>query len=184
MDIRLQDPSLQALQRPKPPAQPAGAPSRIGRSHSEASSVYLSGKLPAVILEDAGKGQTRLVRDEREKTENGFRRAQEFETSDGRGFSRSEEFILTQAGSRRLVVQQNASGSVTSFEIVVDKLEDGNFRRTSRFTDETGNTETKIEVDLNAAQIASGQPGAGPLSTYHHIQNYTDPRGGHIDLSA
>ena len=184
MDIRLQDPSLQALvTRPKPPVSEAASTRPAATTQKDTSSAYSASKLPTVILDEDAKPQTRLVSEDQEKTGKGFRRFQEFETADGRSFSRHEEFTVTERGSRRLVVQQNASGSTTSLEVVTDKLQDGTFRRTSRFTDETGKTETKIEVDLNAAQIASNITASGPLNAYNAPQSYSDTRGGYVDLS-
>lgn len=181
MDIQLRESSLHALlaRQNKPVPAPA-IPARAQTSQE----AYSPAKLPVIIFEDKNAQQTKLVREESEKTENGFRRKKEFETADGRSFSRSEEFTLTDRGSRRLVVQENASGSTTAFEEVVDKLGDGSFRRTLRFTDETGKTETKIEVDLNAAEITGSFVKTGPLALYSAIQNYDTTRGGHIDVSA
>ena len=92
--------------------------------------------------------QPRLVSESLEKIENGFRRTQEFQTKDGRSFSKIEEFTTTADRSRRTVIQQNSSGSTTVLEDVLDRQDDGSFRLTRRFTDETGQTSTDVQFNI------------------------------------
>lgn len=77
----------------------------------------------------------------------GTRRTQVFEREDGRTFTRVEDFALTERGARRTVYQQNPSGSLTQYEEVLDRQPSGNFRRTQRFQDETGEIATQITSD-------------------------------------
>lgn len=92
--------------------------------------------------------QPRLVSESLEKIENGFRRTQEFQTKDGRSFNKVEEFTTTADRSRRTVIQQNSSGSTTVLEDVLDRQDDGTFRLTRRFTDETGQTSTDVQFNI------------------------------------
>lgn len=92
--------------------------------------------------------QPRLVSESVERLENGFRRTQEFENKDGRSFTRIEEFTTTSDRARRTVIQQNDSGSTTVLEDILDRQDDGQFRLTRRFTDETGETTTDIQFNI------------------------------------
>jgi hypothetical protein len=99
---------------------------------------------------------SRLVSEEIEKIDNGFRRTQTFETPKGGKFTRIEEVTTDQDRSKRLVIQQNESGSTTILENILDRQVDGTFRRTQRFTNEIGETATNIEFNVkgnNSAQI-------------------------------
>lgn len=82
---------------------------------------------------------------EEETQQQPVRRVQEFTAQDGRTFTRSEEIAVTANGFRRTVIQQNVSGSTIRLEEVLDRQGDGNFRRTSRFTDAVGEVSVKIE---------------------------------------
>lgn len=92
--------------------------------------------------------QPRLVSESVERLENGFRRTQEFENKDGRSFTRIEEFTTTSDRAHRTVIQQNDSGSTTVLEDILDRQDDGQFRLTRRFTDETGETTTDIQFNI------------------------------------
>lgn len=93
--------------------------------------------------------RTRLISEVTEQLENGFRRTQQFENSEGRQFTRIEEFTSQGDRATRNVVQQNASGSTTLLEDVFDRRDDGSFRLTQRFTNEIG--ETSVNIDPNAS---------------------------------
>lgn len=89
-----------------------------------------------------------LVRETQESTENGIRVTQQFERQDGRSFTRIQDFAVTDRGFRRDVIQQNASGSITRLEEVLDRQDNGLFRRTQRFSDVSGQTQTRIDNDF------------------------------------
>ncbi|NQZ13906.1 MAG: hypothetical protein HRT94_03635 [Alphaproteobacteria bacterium] len=91
--------------------------------------------------------RTRLISETIEQLDNGYRRKQEFERSDGKKFIRIEEFITEDNRSTRTVTQENASGSTTLIEDVYDRQRDGSFRLTQRYTDETGKTSVNITPD-------------------------------------
>ncbi len=92
--------------------------------------------------------QPRLISETLEKIENGFRRTQEFQTKDGRPFSKIEEFVTTADRSKRIVIQQKSSGSTTVLQDILDRQDDGSFRLTRRFTDETGETSTDVQFNI------------------------------------
>jgi hypothetical protein len=126
---------------------------------------------------------TRLVDEEIRTTENGFRKTQEFQTKEGRSFTRIEDITSTSNRTRRVVIQQHSSGSTTALEDVFDRQEDGTFRLTRRFTDETGKTTTNIELNVtppNKDIVLGRIPDPG--------QNNNDPyevfRGTQFDVSA
>jgi len=88
-----------------------------------------------------------LLNERTEEIENGFRRLREFQNSDGRNFTRIEEVVSNEDQSRRTVVQQSASGSTTLLENIIDRQDDGSFRVTQRFVDETGESKTNIKYN-------------------------------------
>lgn len=92
--------------------------------------------------------RTRLIDETITRNDNGFRRTQEFENQNGRTFTRIEDVTTTPNRTRRVVIQQQESGSTTALEEIFDRQQDGTFRLTSRFTDETGRTETNIELNV------------------------------------
>lgn len=104
-------------------------------------------------IQSSAQPRTKLISETVEQLENGYRRKQEFERSDGKKFTRIEEFITEDNRSTRTVTQENASGSTTRNEDVYDRQNDGSFRLTQRYTDETGKTSVNIT------------PGALPSST-------------------
>ena len=129
-------------------------------------------------------GGTRLVSEETQELENGFRRTQEFETGNGKKFTRIEEVTTEDSRSKRLVLQQNESGSTTEIENVIDQQDDGSFRLIQRFTDETGETKTNVQPDYSLAQ-RDALLGGAPLPTNGVINNSSlpPPRGSQLDLS-
>jgi hypothetical protein len=104
-------------------------------------------RLPAPLPTSGSlqNGGTRLVSELREELpEGGFRRIRTFEQDDGRNFTKTEQFTLTERGARREVIQQNPSGSVTRYEEILDRESSGTFRRTQRFQDKSGAVSTAI----------------------------------------
>lgn len=95
-----------------------------------------------------GSKQTRLSSEKIDHLENGFRRTQKFESANGRQFTRVEEFTTSNDRSKRIILQQNDSGSTTMLENVLDRQDDGTFRLTQRYTDENGDTKTNIQFNV------------------------------------
>ena len=129
----------QAKQPPKP--------------HTESQDIV---KLSDDKLRSLRSSASRLISEDVEKIENGFRRTQTFETAKGKKFTRIEEVTTDNDRSKRLVIQQNESGSTTLIENILDRQADGTFRQTQRFTNEVGETKTNIEFNVkgsNSAQI-------------------------------
>lgn len=126
---------------------------------------------------------SRLVSEEVEETEKGVRRIQEFENEEGRKFTRIEEINNGENRSTRTVIQQNDSGSTTLLENVFDRQENGSFRVTQRFTDETGETQTNIQFDVNApnSDIALGRSTPSPEQNRNPFESF---RGSQLDVSA
>lgn len=89
-------------------------------------------------------GGTRLIEEQQQPIDNGYRFTRIFEKEDGRTFSKIEEITLTERGSRRTVLQQNPSGSITRYEEVLDREQSGDFRRTQRFQENNGDVITQI----------------------------------------
>ena len=129
------------------------------------------------------QNQTRLISEQSEKIENGFRRTQKFAAKDGREFIRIEEFTSTPDRSKHIIVQQNSSGSTTLAENILDRQEDNSFRLTRRFTDEIGATATNIEFNVAPKNIdvLLGRP-----STPEQQNNnpFRQDRGTQFDVSA
>lgn len=125
---------------------------------SQQDIVRLSGQKPASENINLPQKQTRLVSENTEEIENGFRRIQQFENKSGKTFTRIEELTTTDERTKRIVIQQNSSGSTTVAESILDRQEDGYFRLTQRFTDEIGETSTNIAFDVtpNNAGIILG----------------------------
>lgn len=124
---------------------------------------------------------TRLKSETSEELENGgIRRTQLFEREDGRTFTRVEDFALTERGSRRTVFQQNPSGSLTQYEEVLDREPSGNFRRTQRFTDESGETSTQI---TSGYQVTDAFVLTGGNARRSEPVPFTPSRGTQLDLS-
>lgn len=162
---------------------PAQTPPRIQQTE-RTDIVSLSRDLVAsATAQNAGAGQTKLVREALEKIEQGFRRTQTFERPDGRTFTRVEEFTAADRNARRTVIQQNASGNTTRFDEVLERQDDGTFRRTQRFTDEAGETSTQIQTGVISADpfILSG----GVTGGFERTRSGSLPlRGTQLDLQA
>lgn len=127
--------------------------------------------------------RTQLLSETIEKNEKGFRRTQEFLSKDGRKFARIEDVTTSPNRTRRTVVQQNTSGNTTILEDILDRQEDGTFRLTRRFTDETGTTKTNIEFNVTpeSRNIILGKT---PDPEQENQQAYESQRGSQFDVSA
>lgn len=138
-------------------------------------------RVPENINTPLNSKASKLLNEEIEKLENGFRRTQIFETANGNKFTRIEEQTTTDDRSKRLVIQQNESGSTTVLENILDRQEDGSFRQTQRFTDATGETSTNIEFNVsgqNSAQLF----GLPPSPTEKPAQPFAPIRGTQYDV--
>jgi len=167
--------SLAALRR----AQAYGAPASA--KPAPATNLPAVTPVPAKAFEAAG---TKLVNDTREELADGaFRRTRTFEREDGRKFTRIEDFAFTDQGSRRTVIQQNPSGNITRYEEVLDREGSGNFRRTQRFQDESGDTTVQITPDYKVLDpfILTGGQSPASFDTY---SPFNSSRGTQLDLSA
>lgn len=141
--------------------------------------------LPAAITKPAAgdTSGTRLVNEAREDIAEGFRKTSTFERTDGRQFTRVEEFTLTQQGARRSVIQQNPSGSITRYEEILDREGSGNFRRTQRFQDEGGDVATQITPDFKVTDPFVLTRGASAASNAM-LSPFASYRGTQLDLRA
>lgn len=131
-------------------------------------------------IKDVG---TRTLTDTQEALDNGaYRRTRVFEQEDGRRFSRLEEVTFTQNTVRKTVVQQNPSGSITQYEEILDRQTNGSFRRTQRYTNESGETSTHISPDYNTQDsfVLTG----GRLGFEASQNSFQTLRGTQLDLSA
>jgi len=165
--------------------QQGGGKRAPGRSafNQALSGTSVPAKIPGnTLLGQSAAGQTRITSDQVETLENGFRRSQTFTQADGREFSRTEIFTSSDRGFQRTVSQQNPSGSTTLYEEIYDRQEDGTFRQTLRFTDETGKSNTQIETGVipdaslfTAALSGQFSPANGPFSS---------ARGTQLDIQA
>jgi len=128
---------------------------------------------------------SRLVAEEIQETDRGIRRTQEFANNEGRQFTRIEEINNGEDRTTRTVIQQNDSGNTTLLENVFDRQEDGSFRLTQRFTDETGDTQTNIQFGVQPpnSDVALGrisnetQSGSNPFDS-------NASRGSTLNISA
>jgi hypothetical protein len=152
-------------------------------SYTPASSVLQGNdaSLPAVIDHDPSNTNTpgtRLVDETRADLGDGaYRLTRTFQREDGRSFTKIEEFALTQRGSRKTVIQQNPSGSITRYEEVLDRESTGNFRRTQRFEDATGEVSTSITTGYKVSDLFVLSGGA---SAYDEL---SPSRGTQLDLN-
>lgn len=123
-----------------------------------------------------------LVSEKTTELENGFRRTQEFETPQGKKFTKIEEVTTTQDRTKRIVIQQNESGSTTALENILDRQDDGTFRLIQRYTDETGETKTNVQLNFNPldANILLGRATSTPQQ---NINPFQSTRGTQVDLS-
>ena len=97
---------------------------------------------------DQNPNGSKLKSDILEETLNGFRRTQEFEKPDGKIFTRIEEKVIEDGRSKTLVILQNKSGATSIFENIIDQQSDGSFRQIKRFTDNNGETQTDIQLNV------------------------------------
>lgn len=127
---------------------------------------------------------TRLVTETRDDLgEGAYRLTKTFEREDGRTFTKIEEFALTKRGSRKSVIQQNPSGSVTQYEEVLDREPGGNFRRTQRFMDASGEVSINITADYKVSDPFVLTGGAA-LPSYDAPSPFNPSRGTQLDLRA
>lgn len=139
-------------------------------------SVNLSKESKAISL-----NQTRLISENIDKLDNGYRRTQKFENAQGKTFTRIEEFTNTNNQSRRTVVQQNASGSTSRLEDIFDRQQDGSFRLTQRYTNEVGDISVNIKPN---AQPPNSNFILGKTASNNHSQTQplSQSRGSEINL--
>lgn len=144
--------------------------------------------LPAVIGTNNYKGRAsgaRLLSETREDLLNGgYRLTRNFEKEDGRKFTKVEEFAFTDRGSRKTVVQQNPSGSISVYEELLDRQDNGNFRRTQRFQDGNGDVATTITPDYTVTDpfiLTGGQSEPASFTPYSPFEH---TRGTQLDLRA
>jgi hypothetical protein len=186
MDIRGYTTSGYAKTLPPLPASRQGGPSLpAGVAVSRADDLISLSRDLVVrdAVAKAGAGQTRLIAETVDPIEKGFRKTQTFERQDGRTFTRIEDITVTDRGARRSVLQQNVSGSTTRLEDVLERQDDGTFKRTQIFTDEAGETDVHIEtgyVSQNPFILSGGRTPPAP-------ETPTPPtgslRGTQLDLS-
>ena len=125
---------------------------------------------------------TRLLRETRDDLgEGSYRLTKTFEREDGRAFTKIEEFALTKRGSRKSIIQQNPSGSVTQYEEVLDRESGGNFRRTQRFKDASGEVSTNITTGYKVSDPYILMSGAA-LPAYESPSPFDPFRGTQLDL--
>ncbi len=115
--------------------------------------------------------------------ENGFRREQEF-SKGNKKFIRIEEVTTTPDRSKKVVIQQNESGSTTVLENILDRQDDGTFRLTQQYTNEVGETQTNIELNFNPqdANILLGRTPSSSSSTTSTNNPFQQTRGTEVDL--
>lgn len=157
-----------------PPLPPAPGPEEEQVNLSKALTIRRQGTPP----ENSG---TQLLSETLEDLDNGTRRTQVFERSDGRRFTRIEELVTTSRGTRRSVVQQNPSGNTTLLEDNLERTHNGLFQRILRFTDEAGEQNTKIETGIYPSDPFTLSGGALPN---HPPGPFDSFRGKHLDLEA
>lgn len=142
---------------------------------------------PVVINNVTTNGQpsgTRLVNETTQDiADGGYRRTRTYEREDGRTFTKIEEFALTDRGARKSVIQQNPSGSITRYEEILDRESGGNFRRTQRFQDGTGEISTNITPGYKVTDpfILTG---GDTQSFYAPLSPFDSDRGLRLDIQA
>ncbi len=141
--------------------------------------------LPAIQnahAKNSSSGTRLLNETSQELSEGGYRRTRIYEREDGRNFTKVEEFALTERGARKTIIQQNPSGSITQYEEVLDREASGNFRRTQRFQDESGDVSTNITTGYKVLDpfILSG----GTSYSYTPSLPSDSTRGTQLDLVA
>ena len=160
---------------------------QIDNARSKRDRVELSGQKPDNQNNSSSSGferkNSKLTSEIIEQLENGFRRIQEFQSQGGNQFTRIEEFTGDTERATRTVIQQNASGSTIISENVLDRQDDGSFRASERFTDETGQTRTNINYNItpdNTDIILGRIPNPESQSN----NPFQPARGTQLDLSA
>lgn len=142
---------------------------------------------PVVINNVTANGQpsgTRLVNETNQDiADGGYRRTRTYEREDGRTFTKIEEFALTDRGARKSVIQQNPSGSITRYEEILDREQGGNFRRTQRFQDSSGEVSTNITTGYKVTDPFVLTAGDMPAS-FIPASPFESPRGTQLDLTA
>lgn len=170
MDIRGYTTSGYAKTLPPLPASRQGGSSlAVGTSAPSSANEDLATLSRNLVVRDAvakaSAGQTQLIAETVDPIEKGFRKTQTFERQDGRTFTRIEDITVTDRGARRSVLQQNVSGSTTRLEDILERQEDGTFKRTQIFTDEAGETDVHIEtgyVSQNPFILSGGRTPPAP----------------------
>lgn len=149
---------------------------------SNSSATNVNRRIPATTDQTAAPG-TRVIAETRQELDNGgYRITRTYQREDGRTFSKLEDFTLTARGSRKTVVQQTPSGAITQYEEVLDREESGSFRRTQRFTDESGEVSTVITPNhtvTNPHILTAGQ-----AQGFETTDPFSSFRGTQLDLSA
>lgn len=133
---------------------------------------------------NAGQGQAKLLSEKIDTLENGYRKTQEFQTAKGNKFTRVEEVTTNGDRTKRIVLQQNESGSTSALENIFDRQQNGSFRQIQRFTDATGVTATNVKLDINPedANILLGRaPNASQQNSNSAFQQL---RGTQYDVTA
>ncbi len=152
------------------------------QAQSNVTSPTTRNRLPETSDQTTTAG-TRVVAETRQELDNGgYRVTRTYQREDGRTFSKLEDFTLTARGSRKTVVQQTPSGAITQYEEVLDREDGGNFRRTQRFTDESGEVSTVITPNhkvTNPQILTSGQ-----VQGFEPTGAFSSFRGTQLDLSA
>lgn len=137
-----------------------------------------------LVPEKVAQDGTKLVSERQETLNDGaFRRTRTFEREDGRQFIRVEDVVSTLRGSKKTVVQQNPSGSITRYEEILDREETGTFRRTQRFQDGNGEITTQITTGYTVTDPFVLSGGTAPLS-FNAPSPFTATRGTQLDLTA
>lgn len=170
----------QEQSQPRPAAPTAGEAPRYNLPVPVAADTQ-SIRAGETVLQGLAAAQPKLISESVDTLERGFRRTQVYRQSDGRDFIRNEEITLTASGMKRVVDQQNPSGSRVNFEDNLDRQADGTFRRTVRYTDETGSTQTKIERAPDGVDpfiMSNGSYGSDAKTPYDA------QRGQYLDLDA
>lgn len=180
MDVRQPNGLIESLLAQKLSAQPRADAAQTLAPKQQREATSPARDIVRLSTTNNGSGNnkgTRLVQETEEETENGLRVVQEFETAEGRAFTRIQEFTTTDRGFRRNVIQQNPSGSTTQLEEVLNRQDNGLFQRIQRFTNEIGETQTRIDndhVSLDLFRVSGGTAyGQLPLDT---------PRGYQLDV--
>lgn len=140
----------------------------------------------AGLAQPLSSPSSRLIGEIEEETATGFRLVQQFITSEGRPFTRTQNFSVTDRGFRRDLIQENPSGSTIRSEDILDVQDNGLFRRTQRFTDESGTTQTVIENNVVSTDpfVVSQGRAIDPLRPANQNILFEQTRGLRLDIRA